>query len=114
MCAQFDRHLATCAAHGEVGRPAGRDPGSRRRRPAGVVHRGSLVPQRLHEGNVLVAQSRGVTGFIDVENMIAADPMLDLAKTLQYDRDRSPAKRAALLEGYGPLPSILEDIRELV
>ncbi|GAA3455522.1 aminoglycoside phosphotransferase family protein [Dactylosporangium matsuzakiense] len=58
----------------------------------------------LHEGNVLVDDSGAVTGFVDVENAIAADPMLDLAKTLQFDTRESPAKRAALLDGYGPLP----------
>lgn len=63
-----------------------------------------LCHNDLHEGNVLVNESSAVTGFVDVENMVAADPLLDLAKTLQYDGDRSPSKRAALLAGYGPLP----------
>jgi aminoglycoside phosphotransferase (APT) family kinase protein len=63
-----------------------------------------LCHNDLHEGNVLVDDAGEVTGFVDVENVIAADPLLDLAKTLQYDPDRSPVKRAALLAGYGPLP----------
>ena len=64
-----------------------------------------LCHNDLHEGNVLVDETGTVTGFVDVENMIAADPMVDLAKTLQYDLDRSPVKRAGLLEGYGSLPA---------
>jgi aminoglycoside phosphotransferase (APT) family kinase protein len=67
--------------------------------------RAVLCHNDFHEGNVLVDGAGVVTGFIDVENMIAADPLMDLAKTLQYDRDRSPEKRAALLDGYGTLPA---------
>lgn len=58
----------------------------------------------LHEGNVLVEGGR-ITGFVDVENAIAADPLMDLAKTIQYERTRSPVKVAGLLAGYGPLPA---------
>ena len=58
----------------------------------------------LHEGNVLV-DGRRITGFVDVENAIAADPLMDLAKTIQYERTRSPVKVAGLLAGYGPLPA---------
>jgi aminoglycoside phosphotransferase (APT) family kinase protein len=67
-------------------------------------HQPVLCHNDLHEGNVLVDQDGVVTGIIDVENMLAADPLIDLAKTLQYDRDHSPLKRAALLDGYGVLP----------
>lgn len=62
----------------------------------------------LHEGNVLVAPDGDgwrLTGFVDVENAIAADPMVDLAKTIQYDLTRSPEKVGGLLAGYGPLPA---------
>ncbi|WP_433796222.1 phosphotransferase family protein [Actinoplanes sp. CA-252034] len=62
-----------------------------------------LCHNDLHEGNVLVDEAGAVTGFIDVENAEAADPMTDLAKTLQFDD--APEKRAALLDGYGPLPA---------
>ncbi len=104
--AQFGRHLATFAAHGG---PAGlhdairslvADSGRLLEACDGAV----LCHNDLHEGNVLVDHAGVVTGFVDLENMIAADPLLDLAKTLQYDADRSPDKRAALLAGYGPLP----------
>lgn len=62
----------------------------------------------LHEGNVLVAPAGDgwrINGFVDVENAIAADPLMDLAKTIQYERTRSPVKVAGLLAGYGPLPA---------
>lgn len=61
-----------------------------------------LCHNDLHEGNVLV-DAGVVTGFVDVENVIAADPLVDVAKTLQYDLDRSAEKRSGLLDGYGPL-----------
>lgn len=67
-----------------------------------------LCHNDLHEANVLVALTEDgwrVTGFVDVENAIAADPLMDLAKTIQYELTRSPAKVAGLLEGYGPLPA---------
>ncbi|SFF74002.1 Phosphotransferase enzyme family protein [Actinoplanes philippinensis] len=61
-----------------------------------------LCHNDLHEGNVLVDDAGVVTGFVDVENAESADPMTDLAKTIQFDD--APEKRAALLDGYGPLP----------
>jgi hygromycin-B 7''-O-kinase len=61
-----------------------------------------LCHNDLHEGNVLVDDDGVVTGFVDVENAVAADPLIDLAKTIQYDLEASPVKRAALLDGYGP------------
>jgi aminoglycoside phosphotransferase (APT) family kinase protein len=64
-----------------------------------------LCHNDFHEGNVLVDAAGVVTGFVDVENVIAADPLVDLAKTVQYDLDASPVKRAGLLDGYGPLPA---------
>lgn len=66
-----------------------------------------LCHNDLHEGNVLVEPDGGgwrVTGFVDVENAISADPMMDLAKTIQYELSRSSAKYSGLLEGYRPLP----------
>jgi hygromycin-B 7''-O-kinase len=64
-----------------------------------------LCHNDLHEGNVLVDGLGAVTGFVDVENMISADPLIDLAKTLQYDLSASATNRIGLLEGYGPLPA---------
>ncbi|MGM1058635.1 phosphotransferase family protein [Saccharothrix sp. Mg75] len=107
MRRRFAEKLAEFAA---LGGPAGLHDAVRRRVAsreglfascAGAV----LCHGDLHEGNVLVDDGGVVTGVVDVENAIAADPLLDVAKTLQYDLDRSPTKRAALLEGYGPLPA---------
>jgi hygromycin-B 7''-O-kinase len=67
-----------------------------------------LCHNDLHEGNVLVVAGADggwrVNGLIDVENAIAADPLIDLAKTDYYAVGRGEAERAALLEGYGELP----------
>jgi hygromycin-B 7''-O-kinase len=62
-----------------------------------------LCHNDFHEGNVLVSEG-GVTGFIDVENAIAADPLMDLAKTDWYAVRGDQAKLSGLLEGYGRLP----------
>jgi hygromycin-B 7''-O-kinase len=68
--------------------------------------RASLCHNDFHEGNVLVARDQHdgwqVTGFIDVENAIAADPLIDLAKTDSYSVRGHHAKLAGLLDGYGP------------
>lgn len=74
----------------------------------GLCAGATLCHNDLHEGNVLVEQAGAgwrVTGFVDVENAVAADPLMDLAKIVQYDLSRSPAKFAGLVEGYGPLPA---------
>ncbi|MDQ2884062.1 MAG: aminoglycoside phosphotransferase family protein [Actinomycetota bacterium] len=65
-----------------------------------------LCHNDFHEGNVLVTKGPDgwtVTGFIDVENAIAADPLLDLAKTDYYSIRGYTAKLSGLLGGYGPL-----------
>jgi len=46
-----------------------------------------------------------VRGFVDVENAIAADPLIDLAKTDYYSIHDDKAKLDGLLDGYGELPS---------
>ncbi len=45
-----------------------------------------------------------VSGVIDVENTIAADPLIDLAKTDYHSLSRGEPERSALFEGYGSLP----------
>lgn len=63
-----------------------------------------LCHNDLHEGNVLVVQNGdgwNVQGFVDVENAIAADPLLDLAKTDYYSIHGHEAKLAGLADGYG-------------
>lgn len=67
-----------------------------------------LCHNDLYEGNVLVARGPDgwrITGVIDVENAIAADPLIDLAKTDYYALGRGEPERVALLDGYGPLPA---------
>jgi hygromycin-B 7''-O-kinase len=82
---------------------------------AGLFHRCPapvLCHNDFHEGNILVTRVQGdwtVTGFIDVENAIAADPLLDLAKTESYSMRGDETKSNALFDGYGALP---EDWRE--
>ena len=67
-----------------------------------------LCHNDLHEGNVLVARGPDgwqVTGFVDAENVTAADPLLDLARTHYTAVGDDTAKWDALVEGYGPLPA---------
>jgi aminoglycoside phosphotransferase (APT) family kinase protein len=63
-----------------------------------------LCHNDFHQGNVLVSPDGRVTGFVDVEGAIAADPLFDLARTDFYALRGDPVARAALLDGYGPLP----------
>lgn len=66
-----------------------------------------LCHNDFYEGNILVGRAAAgwtVTGFIDVENAVAADPLIDLAKTDYYSVRDSQVKRTALVQGYGPLP----------
>ena len=63
-----------------------------------------LCHNDFHDGNVLVCDGR-VTGFVDVEGAVAADPLLDLARTDYYALRDDPARRDAFLGGYGPRPS---------
>jgi aminoglycoside phosphotransferase (APT) family kinase protein len=66
----------------------------------------SLCHYDFHTGNVLAARRDGalqLTGIVDLENAIAGDPLMDLAKTLAYSVRGDATKRAGLLEGYGPI-----------
>lgn len=66
-----------------------------------------LCHNDFHDGNVMVARAGDgwrVTGYVDVENAVAADPLLDLARTDYYALRHDGAKRSAFLRGYGPLP----------
>jgi aminoglycoside phosphotransferase (APT) family kinase protein len=66
----------------------------------------TLCHNDFHEGNVLVDPNGWrVTGFIDVENAIAADPLIDLAKTECYSIRDNAAKLTGLAQGYGDLPT---------
>ncbi|ADB29342.1 aminoglycoside phosphotransferase [Kribbella flavida DSM 17836] len=65
-----------------------------------------LCHNDFHEGNVLVdPDTWQVQGIVDVENAIAADPLIDLAKTQYYSIKNDQAKLSGLLTGYGELPS---------
>ncbi|HEY7224993.1 MAG TPA: aminoglycoside phosphotransferase family protein [Micromonosporaceae bacterium] len=65
-----------------------------------------LCHNDFHDSNVLVSPvDWRVTGFVDVEGAIAADPLFDLARTDYYALRDEPARRAAFLDGYGALPA---------
>src|SRR4029450_6050921 len=73
-----------------------------------------LCHDDYHEGNILIDQEGGkwrVTGIIDVENAVSADPLLDIAKTDYYAIKANEAKREGFLTGHGRLPT---DWRERV
>ncbi|MBZ2197430.1 phosphotransferase family protein [Occultella gossypii] len=110
MTALFTRHLAQFADLG--GTPATHRRAvewvADRARLLGLCEAPTLCHNDLHEGNVMVERAGSgwrVTGLVDVENAIAADPLMDLAKTVQYELTRSPVKVAGLLAGYGSLPA---------
>jgi aminoglycoside phosphotransferase (APT) family kinase protein len=105
MTEQFDRRLA---AFGELGGdPAlARAIGRQVARRAGLFaacHRPVLCHNDFHDGNVLVSGGT-VTGFVDVEGAVAADPMFDFARTDYYALRHETAKRDAFLSGYGQPP----------
>ncbi|GAB3815379.1 hypothetical protein GCM10028799_16570 [Kribbella italica] len=65
-----------------------------------------LCHNDFHEGNLLVdPETWRLNGIIDVENAIAADPLLDLAKAQYYSIKDDRAKLDGLLAGYGELPA---------
>lgn len=118
MHRQFDKKLAEFAA-------LGGDPALHAAVESRLVERAGLFQHcsgavlchnDFHDGNVLVARQPSgwaFTGFIDVENAIAADPLVDLAKTDYYAVLSDPARRQAFHEGYGPLPADAEDRIEI-
>jgi Ser/Thr protein kinase RdoA (MazF antagonist) len=63
-----------------------------------------LCHNDAHDANVLVEDGR-ITGLIDWENAVAADPIFDLAKAWAFSDGRSDETLDALVEGYGPLRS---------
>ncbi|GAA0573473.1 aminoglycoside phosphotransferase family protein [Kribbella sandramycini] len=65
-----------------------------------------LCHNDFHEGNLLIDPATWrITGFIDVENAIAADPLLDVAKTIAYAVEGDAAKLQGLTDGYGEFPA---------
>jgi hygromycin-B 7''-O-kinase len=66
-----------------------------------------LCHNDFHDGNVLAVRTGEgwrVSGYVDVENAVAADPLLDLARTHYCALREDAVKRRAFLRGYGPLP----------
>jgi hygromycin-B 7''-O-kinase len=69
-----------------------------------------LCHNDFHEGNLLVdPETWQLNGIIDVENAIAADPLLDLAKAQYYSIKEDRAKLDGLVKGYGELPADWEE-----
>ena len=70
--------------------------------------RASYCHNDCHYGNVLVLPDGGgwrMSGMLDFENVLAGDPLLDLAKAHCYAARRNETLLAALVEGYGDLRS---------
>jgi len=65
----------------------------------------SLCHNDFHDANVMVSRDTGrLVGILDVENAVAGDPLLDIAKTALYPSQGNGPKLESLLEGYGELP----------
>jgi aminoglycoside phosphotransferase (APT) family kinase protein len=107
---QFDKKLREFDEHGG-------DRDLRRRIERYVSERGDELltapaqPAFCHNdcyyGNVLVLPEQDgwrVSGLVDFENVLAGDPLLDLAKTHCYAERRSEQTLAALADGHGTLP----------
>lgn len=118
MRSQFGRRLAEFAAHGgdaALGHAIAEHVADREELLVGPGT-AVLCHNDCHEGNVVVSIDNDrvtVTGWFDFENAVAADPLLDLAKTVAYSgRDRSVITEA-LAEGYGVLPPNWRDALDL-
>ncbi|QNP76167.1 aminoglycoside phosphotransferase family protein [Streptomyces roseirectus] len=110
MTRQFHKKLGEYAGHGGDAALATAVEAkvARRAELFGACHHAVLCHNDFHEGNVLVVEDGGgwqISGFIDVENAIAADPLMDLAKTDYYSVRDNQDKREALCNGYGTLPA---------
>jgi aminoglycoside phosphotransferase (APT) family kinase protein len=104
MLAQFGRKLGGFAAFGgnpELAKRL-RDQVERSSHLLDGCRQPRLCHYDFHTGNVLAIGDR-LTGIVDLENAIAGDPLMDLAKTIAYSVRDDDGKRAALLEGYGPI-----------
>lgn len=108
MSFQFDRKLGEFTNHGgpEDAAAAMRAYVTRSESLLDACAAPSLCHYDFHPGNILAARQDGVlhlTGLVDLENAIAGDPLMDIAKTINYSVHGNEAKRAGLLAGYGPL-----------
>jgi len=61
----------------------------------------------FHTANIMVVSGSDgkwqLSGVVDVENAVAGDPLIDIAKTLLYSVGESRVRREGLLRGYGPI-----------
>jgi aminoglycoside phosphotransferase (APT) family kinase protein len=108
MSFQFDSKLDAFAEHG------GPDALAQRLRAFVERHaplldacaRPSLCHYDFHTANIL-AEKRDdrlrLCGILDLENAIAGDPLMDIAKTLTYSARGDETKRTGLLAGYGTI-----------
>jgi Ser/Thr protein kinase RdoA (MazF antagonist) len=71
-----------------------------------------LCHNDAHDANVLVEDGR-ITGLVDWENAVAADPLLDLAKSWAFSDGRSEETLNALMEGYGSVRADWEEAFDL-
>jgi aminoglycoside phosphotransferase (APT) family kinase protein len=108
MLSQFDRKLTGFRELG--GRPAlAEQLAVYLKRSADLLdgcERPVLCHYDYHSGNLLAERRDGklrLTGVIDLENAIAGDPLMDLAKTMSYSVRDDATKRAGLFAGYGPI-----------
>ena len=109
---QFDKKLREFSALGGDGALADQVAGYVRRHDAlfAGCETAVLCHNDYHAGNILVVERDDgwhVSGIVDVENAVAGDPLVDLAKTVYYTRhDGGRDARVGLpafLEAAGPL-----------
>ncbi|HEX6700493.1 MAG TPA: phosphotransferase [Gaiellaceae bacterium] len=108
MSFQFEKKLrefrdlgGDAAIHGAISRTV-----EKRRRLFTGCERAVFCHNDCHSENLLVVPSDDgwrISGLLDLENVLAGDPLLDLAKAHCYDRRRSEQTLAALVAGYGRL-----------
>jgi aminoglycoside phosphotransferase (APT) family kinase protein len=108
MLSQFERKLGGFAELG--GRPAlAEQLNAYLKRSTDLLDgctRPVLCHYDYHSGNLLADRRAGtlqLTGIVDLENAIAGDPLMDLAKTIAYSVRDDATKRAGLFAGYGPI-----------
>lgn len=108
MLSQFERKLGGFAKFG--GRPAlAAQLDAYLKRSSDLLDgctRPAFCHYDYHSGNLMADRRNGtlrLTGIIDLENAIAGDPLMDLAKTIAYSVRDDETKRAGLLAGYGPI-----------
>lgn len=81
-----------------------------------VCQAASLCHDDVYDNNVLVDVHDGVlemTGLLDVENAVAGDPLIDLAKTWLYSIRDDTVKWRGLRSGYGDLGALAQERLEL-